>query len=321
MKLLITEAALREMGGVPSGVELMVFDPAVPPRGFDAAFLSRELYFGGARDAPPPAWLTFVDALLAEQGLKWLQVHSAGVDRAQYRQLMARGVRLTTAAGANSMAVAQSAASMVVAMGRGLPRWIAAQARHEWQPIKPPLPADLQGRQCVILGLGPVGMETGRILGAVGLRCIGLSRRARTAPPPGFAATGTYGELAALLPGTHWLVLACPLSDETRGMIGAAQLAAMPRGAGVSNVARGGVMDEDAALAALRSGQLGCAYMDVFALEPLPADSPWWDAPNAIISPHAAGPAAGNLARAAGIFRRNLDLFLAGKPLINEAGT
>jgi hypothetical protein len=185
MKLLITEAALREVGGVPDGVELMVFDPAVSPHGFDAAFLSRELYFGGARDAPPPAWITFVDALMAERGLKWLQVHSAGVDRQQYRQMMARGVRLTTAAGANSVAVAQSAAGMVVAMARGLPRWIGAQARHEWQPIKPPLPADLQGQQCVILGLGPVGLEIGRILGAVGLRCIGLSRRARAEAPPG----------------------------------------------------------------------------------------------------------------------------------------
>ena len=319
MKLLITEAALQEVGGVPDGVELMVFDPAVSPRGFDAAFLSRELYFGGARDAPPPAWITFVDALMAERGLKWLQVHSAGVDRQQYRQMMARGVRLTTAAGANSVAVAQSAAGMVVAMARGLPRWIGAQARREWQPIKPPLPADLQGQQCVILGLGPVGLEIGRILGAVGLRCIGLSRRARAEAPPGFVAIGTYGELGTLLPNTHWLVLACPLSAETRGMVGAAQLAAMPRGAGISNVARGGILDEAAARDALARGALGCAYMDVFEQEPLPADSPWWDTPNTIVSPHAAGPAAGNLARAAGIFRRNLDLYLAGKPLINEA--
>ncbi len=320
MRLLITGAGLAEAGPLPAAVRPLVFDPGRPPSGFEAAFLSRELYFGGARDAPPPAWTIFVDALVAEPALRWLQVHSAGVDRPVYQALMARGVRITTAAGANAVAVAQSAAGMLVALGRGLPRWVAGQAARQWRPIAPPLPPDLAGQTAVVVGLGPVGLEIGRLLAAVGLRVVGLSRGVRAAPPPGFVATGSYAALGEWLPRADWLVLACPLSPQTRGLVDAGALAALPGGAGLVNVSRGGVVDEAAALAALHSGQLGAAYVDVFVEEPLPPDSPWWAAPNTVVSPHAAGPAAGNLARAAGIFRRNLDHWLAGEALLNEAG-
>ncbi|MDW8314527.1 MAG: NAD(P)-dependent oxidoreductase [Rhodovarius sp.] len=318
MRLLITAAGLQEVGALPPGVEPLIFDPAAPPRGFRAAFLSRELYFGGSRDRPPPAWLAFIEAVRQEPALEWLQIHSAGADRPVYRELLARGVRITTGAGANAVPVAQTAVGMVLGLGRGLAGWIAAQARREWRPATAPFPPDLQGQKAVVVGLGPVGLEVGRLLAAIGMLPIGISRRPRPAPPPGFITTGIYRELPALLAGVSWLILCCPLSEETRGLVGAAELAAMPRGSFLINVSRGHVVDEAAALAALREGHLAGAFMDVFAEEPLPPDSPWWDAPNCIVAPHAAGPSAGNLARAAAIFRRNLDLFLAGERMINE---
>ncbi len=320
MRLLITEHALNLMGTLPEGVEPVVFQTGETPGAFDAAFISRDLNVGGARDTPAPAFAGFVAALLAEPGLRWLQVNSAGADRPQYKQLMARGVRVTTSAGANALGVAQSAVGSVMALSRGFPGWWAAQGRREWKPAAFPFAPDLQGQTATVVGLGPVGNEVGRLLAAIGLKVHGLSRSARSDPPPGFLSAGRYADLPALLPATDWLCLCCPISDTTRNLIDAAAIAALPKGAHIINVARGGVMDEDAALSALQSGHLRGAYVDVFMLEPLPPESPWWDAPNALVSPHAAGPAAGNLARAAQYFMDNLALYLAGKPMKNEVG-
>ncbi|RVT97026.1 D-2-hydroxyacid dehydrogenase [Rhodovarius crocodyli] len=320
MKLLITQPALAEVGSLPPGVEPMIYDQHNPPSGFDAAFLSRELFSGGSRDAPPPAWRIFMEAVAANQGLQWLQIHSAGADRPIYRELVARGVKVTTSAGANAVAVAQSAVAMLMGLSRGLPAWIEAQNARRWSPAKLPFPADLQGSRATVVGMGPVGNEIGRLLAAVGLEVRGLSRSARATPPEGFISAGVYADLAGLLPQTDWLVLACPLADATRGLLGEAQLAALPKGAGLVNVSRGGVADEAAVRAALESGQLMGAYMDVFTQEPLPPDSPWWGTKNTIISSHAAGPAAGNMMRAARLFRDNLDRFMAGERLVNEVG-
>jgi phosphoglycerate dehydrogenase-like enzyme len=125
--------------------------------------------------------------------------------------------------------------------------------------------------------------------------------------------------LPELLPRCHWVVLACPLTPETRRIIHAGTLARLPRGACLINVARGGLVDEGAVIAALKSGQLGGAYLDVFEQEPLPPDSPLWDLANAIVSPHNASASAGNDERATRIFLDNLIRLGQGRPLQNEA--
>lgn len=318
LRLLISAEALRVAGALPDGVVPVIAAPGVAPGRFEAAFLSRDLNLGGARDAPAPGFAHFIQALLDEPALRWLHVNSAGADRPQYKALMARGVQVTTSAGANALGVAQSAVGAVLALSRRFPEFWAAQAGREWRAATMPFPPDLQGQSALVVGLGPVGNEIGRLLGAIGLRVTGLSRSARGEPPTGFEAAGVYGELPALLPRTDWLVLCCPLSDITAGLLDAVALRSLPRGAHIINVARGGVMDETAALAMLDSGHLRGAYMDVFMQEPLPQDSPWWSAPNTIVTPHAAGPAAGNMKRAAEFFLRNLNLFLAGQPMRNQ---
>ena len=115
-----------------------------------------------------------------------------------------------------------------------------------------------------------------------------------------------------------WLALACPLTNETRGMFNADLLGKLPRGARVLNISRGEVIDEPALIAALASGQLGGAYLDVFATEPLPADSPLWDMPNVIATPHNSNASTGNDARVNALFLDNLKRFTANQPLVNE---
>jgi len=130
----------------------------------------------------------------------------------------------------------------------------------------------------------------------------------------------TLDKLPQLLPHCDWLVLACPYTRETHQLVNAKTLALMPRHAYLINVARGGCADEKALIAALQSKQIAGAYHDVFEKEPLPADSPPWDIPNVIVSPHNASASAGNDARAAKIFCDNIALYAAGKPLLNEQG-
>jgi phosphoglycerate dehydrogenase-like enzyme len=125
-------------------------------------------------------------------------------------------------------------------------------------------------------------------------------------------------ELAALMPRADWLVLACPLTPETRGLVDAKLLAALPKTARVINVGRGEIVDEPALIEALRSGALAGAYLDVFQKEPLPADSPLWDLPNVLVTPHNSIASAGNQQRIYDIFVQNMQRLHAGKPLLNE---
>jgi phosphoglycerate dehydrogenase-like enzyme len=120
-----------------------------------------------------------------------------------------------------------------------------------------------------------------------------------------------------VLPRAHWLAIACPLSDETRGWIDAAALALLPEGAHVINVARGEIVDEVALTAALHSGRIAGAYLDVFKVEPLSESSPLWSLPNVIVTPHAAALSAGNQARQAEHFLANLERWARGEPLAN----
>ena len=130
----------------------------------------------------------------------------------------------------------------------------------------------------------------------------------------------TVTALHEVLPSADWLVLACALTPETRGLIGARELALLPAHCGVVNVSRGDVIDESALIDALRAGRLGGAYLDVFAREPLPEDSPLWDLPNVIVTPHSAGFSDGNEERVADIFLDNLGRWARGEPLRNRVG-
>jgi D-2-hydroxyacid dehydrogenase (NADP+) len=244
-------------------------------------------------------------------------VPTAGADRPVFLDMMKRGARLTSSSGANAEAVAHSALTGFMVLGRGALTWIGNQREHRWQPIRgPQSPHDLRGQTAIVAGQGPIGQTIARLLEAIGLTVLKL----RHLPQPRDAERGihAYAELAALAPRADWIILACPLSDATRNLVDARVLAALPRGAKVINVGRGGTLDESALADAVRAGHVGGAYLDVFVTEPLPADSPLWDLPGVLLSPHCSGTTPGHRLRAIEMFLDNLPRWRRGQPLLNE---
>ncbi len=140
-----------------------------------------------------------------------------------------------------------------------------------------------------------------------------MRRDAAAGTPPGFDAVAGFDALAALLPTTNWLVLACPMTETTRNIIDSSAFALLPDKAHLVNVSRGGIVVEDALLAALRGGRLSGAFLDVFSLEPLAPESPFWELPNVIVSPHSAAASDGLPERVAAIFCASLARFIAGE--------
>lgn len=275
----------------------------------DIAFFSGDIFPRYSRG--------FFAAAAQATNLKWVHVFNAGVDNPVFKAFLERGVRLTTSSGSTAKPIAQTAIGGMLMLARRFPAWAESQRRHAWEPIRDNPPPDLDTQTMVVLGVGAIGNEIARLARGIGLHVIGVRRSPRS--------DGDYvDEMAApsalldVLPRADWLALACPLTKETRGVINEAALEALPAGAHIINIARGEVVDEPAMIAALRSGHLAGAYLDVVSQEPLPAESPLWDLPNVIISPHNSAIAAGNEGRTVEYFLTNLARWAKGEPLVNE---
>ncbi|WP_193758061.1 D-2-hydroxyacid dehydrogenase [Pseudacidovorax intermedius] len=213
--------------------------------------------------------------------------------------------------------MAQTSIAAVLALARGVPQWIAAQREHRWLPWRGGLtPVALEGQRAVVVGMGGIGTHVARLLSALDVRVTGVRRAA--APATHFDHVVGFDALGTVLPQADWVVLACPLTDETRGLFNAARLAAMKPGARLINVVRGEIVDEDALADALPAGTLAGAYMDVFAVEPPPSASPLWDVPHLLISPHSAGNSTQHQRNVIEMFRDNLQRLAAGQPPANE---
>ncbi|MFC7475317.1 D-2-hydroxyacid dehydrogenase [Dankookia sp. GCM10030260] len=327
MRVLLSDVAAARHGArirdaVPD-VDLVPVAPdgALPDAaGIEVAFVTRDLFVGGTRHRLNPRFVRFTGLLQAAPALRWVQTFSAGTDMAVYQAMLARGLVLTNSTGASAPAVAQTAVTGLLALARQFPRIAAAQARQAWEPLyAEPEPREVEGQAALILGTGPIGQEIGRLCRAFGLRTLGIRRDAAAGPPPGFDAVAGFAALPDLLPGTDWLILACPLTETTRDLIDADLLARLPPGRHLINVSRGGVVVEADLLAALRSGHLAGAFLDVFGMEPLPPENPFWGLPNVIVSPHSAAASDGLPERVAAIFCDNLRRFRHGEPLRNLA--
>ena len=288
-----------------------------PGEDCDIAFVSRDVTGLSTKYSVMPETQHFYDGLLNATSLRWVQIHSAGVDRPVYLELRRRGLRLTSSSGANTSVVVQSALAGLLALARHFPQLMAAQRRKAWEPLLGArMPRDLAGQTALIVGWGLIGQGLAGLLRALGLRIVAVRSSALNAAPA--EATVAFEQIGDLLPRADWLVLACPLTERTRGLIDAAALARLPPGARLINVARGEVVDEAALIEALRSGRLVGAFLDVFAQEPLPADSPLWELPGVLLTPHSAGHSDGNEARVGAIFLDNLARWQQGRPLLNE---
>ena len=247
--------------------------------------------------------------------LRWVQGTSAGIGAFLERTgLAGTSLVFTTAAGVHAIPLAEFALFGLLYFAKGMPvlgRW---QREHHWERHAG---RQVAGSRALLIGLGGVGRGVAGLLSAAGVEVTGAGRRGGDRDVPGVRAYVPVGQIGEVLPEVDALVLACPLTEQTRGLIGARELALMRPGAVLVNVSRGPVVDEDALIDALRRRHLGGACLDVFATEPLPAASPLWDLDNVIVSPHSASTVAAENALLTDLFTDNLRRWLAGQPLRN----
>jgi D-2-hydroxyacid dehydrogenase (NADP+) len=284
----------------------------------DFCFISRDVTAASTKHHIVPETQYVYDAMRNSKALQWVHIHSAGVDRQIFLDLMARGVTVTNSSGASAGIVAQTALTGLLALGRRFPQLARAQRAHAWEPFfKVGQPPELEGQTATIVGWGPIGQKLAAWLGAIGLKIIVVRQSASSTIPD--IPVVSFADFDSVLPKTDWLVLACPLTSLTTNLVSAKALSLMKPSAHIVNISRGAVIDEPAMIDALQNGRLAGAYLDVFAQEPLSPDSPLWDMPNVICTPHTAGFSDAILQRMAEKFLENVGHFSRGEPLINVA--
>ncbi len=321
MKILLSELSLRAlsqdiakvMGSRP--FECISFEDAVASgrRDFDVAFVSRDVTGLSTKHELAPSLKACYKVLEESSTLRWVHIHSAGADRDVYVRLRAKGVQVATSSGANAEVVAQTALAGLLALSRKFPELVHAMHAKKWAPLLgSQLPPDLSGQTALLVGWGPIAQRVAQFLSVLGLRLKVVRQKAQIgslAKPGGDFSQPemlTFETLDSALPSTDWIVLMCPLTDTTRGLINAWRLNLLPPGVGLVNVSRGEVVVESDLIEALQNGSLGSAYLDVFEHEPLSQTSPLWHLPNVIVTPHSAGFSAGNELRVSHMFLDNL---------------
>jgi glyoxylate/hydroxypyruvate reductase len=247
--------------------------------------------------------------------LGWVQGTSAGIGGFLERTgLVHSDLVFTTAAGVHGTPLAEFALLGLLHFAKEMPTLARWQRQQHWERHTSGV---LAGTTAVVVGLGGIGREVCRLLAAAGLQVYGCGRPGRSYEVPGVSQYTDTKRLHEVLPAADALILACPLTKETEGLIGPGELAALPPGAVVVNVSRGAVIDEPALVSALTNGHLAGACLDVFAVEPLPPSSPLWAMDNVIVSPHSAATSAAENRLLTDLFIDNLRRWLAGEPLHN----
>ena len=252
----------------------------------------------------------------AAPGLRWVQSHSAGMDGFLHPAVVGREeVVVTNMAGLYAPQGGEHAWALLLALTRGLLPSARGMAERQWRGGKT---FELTGGTLGLIGLGGFGLETAKRASGYDMTLLALDP-VRLAPPEGVEEVRppTRENLMWLLAESDAVMVCCPLTDETRHMIGPGELAAMKPSAYLVCVSRGGIIDESALAEALRSQRLAGAGLDVCEVEPLPAESPLWDAPNLILTPHCAGTSQHRPRKTFEFFRDNLGRYLRGEPLVN----
>jgi len=245
--------------------------------------------------------------------LRWIQWGGAGVDAVLFPELVASDVLLTNARGVFDRAMAEYTLALILAFGKELPETCAAQREHRWSYRWTELAA---GRSVLVVGVGSIGREIARVLKRMDFVVSGVGRSARDFDPD-FGQVHAIGDLDRCLGETDYVVLVTPLTPQTRGFFGAPQFSAMKSSARFINLGRGELVDETALLEALKDNSIAGAGLDVFCTEPLPAESPFWDLDNVIVSPHMSGDFQGHKEAMAEIFLENFERFRNGRELLN----
>jgi phosphoglycerate dehydrogenase-like enzyme len=248
--------------------------------------------------------------------LRWVQAAGAGVGHL-IRALRGSPAVLTTSAGVAAPSIAEFVMARLLQVWKDLRELDAQQAEHRWEPRHG---AVLSGQTVAIVGLGAIGNEVARRADAFGMRVLGIRRRASLgAPGPYIHQVFPSEDMVAVLRESHALVLAAPATAATKALIGPAELAALPVGAVVCNVARGSLLDERAVVSALRAGHLRAAILDVTQEEPLGTRSDLWAQAGVYLSPHCAASMDDYRARFTALVASNLGRYVSGSPLLNRA--
>ncbi|MEF8773425.1 MAG: D-2-hydroxyacid dehydrogenase [Halobacteriales archaeon] len=238
--------------------------------------------------------------------LRWLQAMSAGVDYLPQDALSEAGVALTSAAGVHAEPIGEQVLGYMLAFERDLHVAARNQARGVWERDHDA--GELAGKTLGIVGLGAIGSRVAQLGQAFRMEVVGTKRTPEDAPEAADEAFGPDG-LATVLRRSDYLVVACPLTDETRGLIGREELRTLGSDGVLVNVARGEVVDQEALVRALQYRTIRGAALDVFEEEPLPPDSPLWDLSNVVLTPHMAGSTPKYADRLADLFANNYDAY------------
>jgi phosphoglycerate dehydrogenase-like enzyme len=247
--------------------------------------------------------------------LRWIQSCSAGVEKVA--PLIPADITLTNASGVHGPRGGEYGMAAVLMLNSRVPSFVTNQRFARWEQIHT---TPLKGKALVLLGVGAIGGEVARLAKRFGMRVLGVTRGGK--PHKWVDRMYRTKQFADVLPKADFVLSTLPLTPETNGLVGRAELDLLPRHAGLVNLGRGRVVDYNALMEKLRKGELSGAVLDVFYEEPLPADSPLWSTPNLIMSPHCAvDDESVYVERCLDIFFDNLKRFLAGRPLNNIVDT
>lgn len=265
--------------------------------------------------------------------LRWLQFHFAGIDRYVDEPLLQKpGLQITTLSGAAAPQAAEHILTMLLALSRKLPAVLATQKKSEWPKdrFERFSPFELNGKTLGIVGYGSIGRHVARLLQPFGMTILATKRNGFNPADVGYAIPGAgdpEGDLVhrlyppqalcSMLKECHFVVVTVPLTAETRNLIDQTALQSLKPGAYLVDISRGGIVNHEDLLAALKSGQLAGAALDVFPEEPLPTSNPLWQMPGVILTPHISGGSPHYHERAARLFAENLRNYLAGAALHN----
>ena len=252
--------------------------------------------------------------------LRWLQLTSAGVDRLLNSPVVQSRVTVTTASGIHAVPISEYVIGAMLAFAKGLPRAFRAQQERVWRPF---WPDELEAKTVGVLGVGAIGARVVELSKALEMRVLAMRRsvqRRMTGEEAGSPAVDEMlppSELPYLLGESDYIVVALPLTPESRGLIGEAELRAMKPNAVIVNIGRGAIIDEQALVRALKEGWIAGAALDVFQQEPLSGESELWGLDNVILTPHISGGTPRYMERAVALFCDNLRRYLADEPLQN----
>jgi phosphoglycerate dehydrogenase-like enzyme len=266
--------------------------------------------------------------------LKWIQFHWAGFDHALEEPILQReGLSVTSMSGASAPQMAEHAVMMMLALGHHIPDVFVHQKRAEWPSGRWQLfsPHELRGSTVGIVGYGSIGRQIARLLQIFGSTVLAIKRDIRHPEDTGYTMDGLgdpAGDMVnrlyppealfSMLAECDFVVITLPRTSTTRGLLGAKELAAIKPGGYLVDISRGEIVDHNALIPLLRDRKIAGAALDVFPVEPLPADSPLWKLPNVIITPHIAGFSPHYDERAAELFAQNLHRYIENLPLYNR---